>query len=142
MAAGEWQFPNSARTNLLNGTFDIDSDTWKVVLLTSASNIGAGSTTYAGLTGEVSQTNTGYTTGGAAITLTLSGTTTVTVDIQSDPQWVAGSAGITARWAAIVENGGNVLCYALLEDPAADVTVTEGNTFTLRAHASGVITLS
>jgi hypothetical protein len=40
MAAGTWTFPDSARTDLLNGTFDIDSDTWKCALFLSTSNIG------------------------------------------------------------------------------------------------------
>jgi len=26
MAAGTWTFPNSARTDMLNGTFDLDTD--------------------------------------------------------------------------------------------------------------------
>jgi hypothetical protein len=72
MAAGAWTFPNSARTDLLNGTFDIDSDTWKMALFLSTSNIGSGSTTYAGLTNEHANAN-GYTTGGIAVTLTLRG---------------------------------------------------------------------
>jgi hypothetical protein len=29
MAAGTWTFTNGGRTKLLDGTFDIDSDTWK-----------------------------------------------------------------------------------------------------------------
>ncbi len=141
MAAGSWTFPNSARTDLINGTFDIDSDTWKMALFTSASNIGSGSTTYAGLTGEVSNAN-GYTTGGIAITLTLSGTTTVTVDISSDPVWTASGGSITARYAVIYEVGGRVLCYALLDSTPADVTATSGNTLTVAANASGVFTLA
>lgn len=41
MAAGAWTFTNAGRTSLLNGTFDIDSDTWKCALFLSTSNIGA-----------------------------------------------------------------------------------------------------
>lgn len=141
MAAGTWTFPNGARTNLLNGTFDIDSDSWKCALVTSSSNIGAATTTWAGVTNEVAQAN-GYTTGGIAITLTLSGTTTVTVDISTDPVWTASGGSITARWAVIYEVGGNVLCYALLDSTPADVTVTDGNTLTVAASASGVFTLA
>lgn len=141
MAAGSWTFPNSARTDLLNGTFDIDSDTWKMALFTSSSNIGASSTTYAGLTNEVSNAN-GYTTGGQTITLTLTGTTTVTVDIDEDPVWTATDSGITARYAVIYESGGRVLCYCLLDSTPADVSVTAGNTLTVAAHSSGVFTLA
>lgn len=102
MAAGAWQFTNVGRTLLLDGTFDIDSDTFKMALFQSTSNIGAGSTTYAGVTNEVANAN-GYTTGGEAITLTLSGTTTVTVDIATDPVWTATGGSITARFAVIYE---------------------------------------
>jgi hypothetical protein len=141
VAAGAWTFPDSARTDLLNGTFDIDSDTWKMALFLSTSNIGAASTTYAGVTNEHANNN-GYTTGGIAITLTLAGTTTVTVDISSDPVWTASGGPIVARFAVIYEVGGRVLCYCLLDDTPANVTATDTNTLTVAAHASGVFTLA
>lgn len=140
-AAGAWTFPNSARTDILNGTFDIDTDSWKMALFLSTSNIGAGSTTFAGLTNEHAAAN-GYTGGGIAITLTLAGTTTVTVDISTDPVWTASGGSIVARFAVIYEVSGRVLCYALLDSAPADVTATDGNTLTVAAHASGVFTLA
>lgn len=139
-AAGAWTFTNTGRTSLLNGTFDIDSDTWKMALFLSTSNIGAASTTYAGLTNEHANAN-GYTTGGVAITLSLSGTTTVTAD-STDATWTASGGSIVARFAVIYEVGGNVLCYCLLDSTPADVTVTDGNTLTVQIHASGVFTLA
>ncbi|ATN88622.1 hypothetical protein SEA_DEMSCULPINBOYZ_27 [Mycobacterium phage Demsculpinboyz] len=130
MAAGTWTLVNSARTNLLNGTFDIDSDTWKVALVTSSSNIGASSTTWAGVTGEVSNGN-GYTTGGVSVTLTLTGTTSVAVSFATNPVWTASGSGITARWAVLYEVSGNVLAYVLLDATPADVSVASGNTLTI-----------
>lgn len=143
MAAGPWVFPDTARTSLLNGDFDIDNDVWRMSLHTDASNIGAASVLFSGVTGEVAG-GTGYTAGGAAIVLTLAGTTVVTVDIQTDPVWTAATGSIVARYAVIYELGGSgkVLCYCLLEDPAADVTVTDGNTLTVAANALGVFTLT
>jgi hypothetical protein len=141
MAAGSWTFTNGGRTSLLDGTFDINSDTWKMALFLSTSNISASSTTYAGLTNEHANNN-GYTTGGNAITLTLAGTTTVTVDIATDPVWTASGGSIVARFAVIYEVGGNVLCYCLLDNTPADVTATSGNTLTVAAHSSGVFTLA
>ena len=141
MAAGSWTFTNGGRTSLLDGTFDINSDTWKMALFLSTSNISASSTTYAGLTNEHANAN-GYATGGNTITLTLSGTTTVTVDISTDPVWTASGGSIVARFAVIYEVSGNVLCYCLLDNSPADVTATSGNTLTVAAHASGVFTLS
>lgn len=141
MAAGSWTFTNTGRTSLLNGTFDIDSDTWKMALFLSTSNLGASTTTYAGVTNEHANAN-GYSTGGASVTLTLSGTTTVTIDISTDPVWTASGGSITARFAAIYEVSGSVLCYCLLDSTPADVTATDGNTLTVQINASGVFTLS
>jgi hypothetical protein len=141
MAAGTWTFPNGSRTKLLDGTFDIDSDTWKMALLLSTSNIGAASTTHAGVTNEHANAN-GYTTGGIAVVLTLSGTTTVTVDIQTDPVWMSTGGSIAARFGEIYEVAGNVLVYALLDSTPADVAATDGNTLTVAANASGVFTLA
>ena len=142
MAAGAWVFTNTGRTSLLNGTFDIDSDTYNMALYLSTSDLGAASTAYAGVSNEHAQAN-GYLTGGITTAgLTLSGTTTVKVDVTTDPVWTAAGGSIVAKWAAIYEVGGNILCYCLLEAGGADVTVTTGNTLTVAAHASGVFTLS
>lgn len=140
-AAGAWTFTNEGRTKLLDGTFDIDTDSFKMALFLSTSNIGAASTTFAGVTNEHAAAN-GYTAGGIAITLTLAGTTTVTVDIATDPVWTASGGSITARFAVVYEVGGRVLCYCLLDSAPADVTATDGNTLTVAAHVSGVFTLA
>lgn len=141
MAATAWAFTNGGRTKLLDGTFDIDTDSWKMALFLSTSNLGAASTTYAGVTNEVAAAF-GYSTGGIAVTLTLAGTTTVTVDISVDPVWTASGGSITARFAAIYEVSGNILCFSTLDSTPADVTATDGNTLTVAANASGVFTLA
>lgn len=141
MAAQQWQLTNSARTKLLNGTFALSVDSFKVALFLSTSNIGAASTTYAGVTNEHANGN-GYTTGGIAVTITLSGTTTVTIDFATDPVWTASGGPITARYAVLYEVGGDVLAYCLLDSTPADVTATDGNTLTVAAHASGFGTLA
>jgi hypothetical protein len=92
------------------------------------------------LTNEVANGN-GYTTGGQEITISLSGTTTVTVD-GTDEVWTASGGSITARFAVIYEVSGNVLCYCLLDDTPADVTATDGNTLTVAINASGIFTLA
>jgi len=141
MAAGAWTFTNGGRTSLLDGTFDIDSDTWNMALFLSTSDLGAASTTYAGVSNEHANAN-GYTTGGINVVLALTGTTTVKVDVNVDPVWTAAGGSIVARFAAIYEVAGNILCYCELDSTPADVTVTTGNTLTVAAHASGVFTLS
>lgn len=142
MAAGAWTFTDGARTRMLNGTFDFDTDTFKVALFLSTSNIGAASTTYAGVTNEHANAN-GYTTGGISLgALTLAGTTTVTVDDPSDMVWAAAGGSITARYAVLYENGGDVVCYCLLDSTPADVTATDGGTLTIALHANGIFTLA
>jgi hypothetical protein len=138
--AGPWTFTNGGRTKLLDGTFDIDTDSYKMALFLSTSNIGAASTTYAGLTNEVANA-VGYTTGGIALTFTLAGTTTVTVAIATAPVWTAAGGSITARFTVLYEVAGNVLCYALLDSTPADVTATDTNTLTVGSNGGTVFTL-
>lgn len=141
MAATAWAFTNGGRTKLLDGTFDIDTDSWKMALFLSTSNIAAGSTTYAALTNEHAAAN-GYSTGGIAVTLTLSGTTTVTVTASANPVWTASGGSIVARFAVVYEVSGNVLIYCTLDSTPADVTATTGNTLTIAASGSGYFTLA
>ncbi len=142
-AAGAWLFTDAGRTSLLDGTFDIDSDTWKMALhLSSGTQPAAGTTDWAGLDSSEHANANGYLDGGKSIALSLSGTTTVKVDIDSDPVWTASGGSIVARWAVIYEVAGDVLCYCLLDDTPADVTATTGNTLTVAAHTSGVFTLA
>lgn len=130
-AAGAWTATNNTRTYMLNGTFDWDSDTWKIALFLSTSNIGASSTTFAGVTNEHSGAN-GYTAGGIATTITLSGTTTVTAAF-TQCQWTASGGSIVARFGVLYEVSGNVGFYFLLDSSPADVTVTTGNQLTISA---------
>lgn len=142
MAAGAWTFTSAGRTSLLNGDFDLDTNTFLMALFLSTSNIGAASTTYAGVTNEHANAN-GYTTGGISMgALTLAGTTTVTVDDPADLVWTASAGSIIARFAVIYESGANVLCYCLLDSTPADVTATAGNTLTVALNASGIFTLA
>lgn len=143
MAAGAWVFTDAGRDYLLDGTIIIGTDTFKMALhLSTGTQPAAGTTTWAGLDSSEHANANGYIDGGIAITLVLSGTTTVKVDIDTDPVWTASGGSIVARWAVIYEVGGNVLCYCLLDDTPADVTATDGNTLTVAAHASGVFTLA
>ena len=141
MAAGNWTFTNTTRTKFLNGQFVWNADSLKIALFLSTSNIGAASTTYAGVTNEVAAAN-GYTTGGiTASPGTLAGTTTVTADITTDPVWTASGGSITARFAVLYEVAGDVVCYCLLDSTPADVTATTGNTLTI-STPSGIFTLA
>ena len=127
MAAGPWVVTTAGRGSLFNGDFDIGSDTFKIALFASTSNIGASSTTFAGVTDEIAA-SFGYTAGGVAVTVGLSGTTTRTITC-TDATWTASGGSIVARFAVLYEVGGNVLAYCLLDTAPADVTATTGNDF-------------
>jgi hypothetical protein len=129
MAAGAWTLTTAAKTNLTTGTY-LDADTYKVALFLSTSNLSTASTTYAALTNEHANAN-GYTTGGNAVTLSRTGTTTVTFDTTDPAVWTASGGSIIARYAVLYEVTGNVLAYFLLDSTPADVTVTTGNTLTI-----------
>lgn len=140
MAAGNWTFTNATRTELSKGTW-LDADSYKIALFLSTSNIGASSTTYAGVTNEHANAN-GYTTGGQAVTMSRTGTTTVTFDTTDPATWTASGGSIVARFAVLYEVGGNVVAYCLLDSTPADVTVTTGNTLNIVINASGVMSLA
>lgn len=141
-APGPWLFTNTILKKLLDGTLDLDSNSFKVALFRSTSNIGPVSTTYAGLTGEVQQ-NFGYLTGGVAVTLALTGTTTVITDFSSNPLWTADGGNIVARYAAIYKiSSGEILCYCLLDSAPADYTVFDGADLVVNPPAGGIFSLA
>jgi len=141
-APSAWTFTNGSRTDLLNGHHDLDTDTYLMALHLSTSDLGAASTTYAAVTNEHANGN-GYTTGGVSMgPLTLSGTTTVTVDDPADVVWTASGGSIIARFGTIYKTAGNVLCYSTLDSAPADVTATDTNTLTVALNASGIFTLA
>jgi hypothetical protein len=133
-AAGLWTLTNAARTKILDGTFASGSS-WKVALFLSTSNIGPASTTYAGVTNEHANAN-GYTTGGIAVTATLSGTTSVAWNFTTSPVWTASGGSITARYAVLYKVSGDVFAYCLLDNTPADVTASSGNTLPVDSDGS------
>ena len=130
-APGAWTLTNTTRQKILDGTFVVGSG-YKVALVTSTSNIGAASTTYAGVTNEVASGN-GYTTGGVSVTLSQTGTTSVNVFFATNPSWTASGGSITARFAVLYKTASDVLCYSLLDSAPADVVVASGNTLTVKS---------
>ena len=130
-APGAWTLVNSARGDILNGTFVVGSG-YKVALVTSSSNIAASSEAWSAVTNEVANGN-GYTTGGVSVTLSQTGTTSVNVFFASNPSWTASGGSITARWAVLYKTGSDVLAFALLDSAPADVVVASGNTLTIKS---------
>lgn len=142
MTAGPWTLTSEGRTKFLDGTFAVGTDTFKMALFLSTSNIGAASTTFAGVTNEVA-TAFGYTAGGTAVTLSLSGTTTVTLGC-TNASWSASGGAITARFAVLYEVGGRVMAYSTLDvgPPAADTSAASGTSFVVQIPTTGALQVS
>jgi hypothetical protein len=144
MAAGAWVVTNAIKERIGNAEVNFDTDTFKVRLYSSTSNLAATSDDATAVTNELSTAN-GYTAGGAAVTPTWTRSTgTATFDV-SDPSWTASGGSIVARFAAIVDETptpDRVVAYCLLDNTPADVTTTTGNTLTIQISASGVFTLT
>jgi len=138
---------NSFKGKIMDGSIDLDTDTIKVVLVTSSytPNIDT-HTQYSHITNQV--TGTGYTAGGATLA-----NKSVAVDTTNDrakfdaddTTWT--SASITARGAIIykyIDDGGSpddtspLICY---KDFGADITSTNGD-FTIQWSADGILYLS
>jgi hypothetical protein len=139
-------FYQSFREYVGDGTIDLDGHTFKVMLTSSSYTPNAGThSVKADVTNELGTAN-GYTAGGQAlgtVTWTRSGAT-VTFDADNTV-WTATGGSITARYAVIYDDtaaSDELVAYILLDTTPADVTATDGNTFTLAWNASGIFTLT
>lgn len=135
---------NSFKRDSANGSIDLDTDTIKIALVTSAytPDIDA-HTKFSDITNEV--TGTGYTAGGAALaskTVTADNTNNRGVFDAADAVWAAST--ITARGAVLYKSRGGaasadeLICYI---DFASDKTSTAG-TFTIQFDANGILLLT
>jgi hypothetical protein len=121
---------SSFKQQILLGEHDLDTDTIKIALYTSAATLSAATTAYS-TSDEV--VGTGYTAGGntlAGATVSLTGTTAF-VDF-SDTTWT--TATITARGALLYNSSKSNKAVAVL-DFGSDKTSTAGN-FTVQMPAN------
>jgi hypothetical protein len=147
MAAGKWKLYEAAKLDIANGLIDFDSHSFKIALFLSTSNCDtlSGTTALASLTNQVATAN-GYTQNSKAVTITTANSSgTITVDETTNPVWTASGGSITARFAVIYDDthaSDQAVCVCLLDTTPADVTATDGNTFTITMNASGLFTIS
>ena len=149
MAAGKWKMYESAKLAWANGTIDFDSHSFKINLYLSTSNANtltaATITQLSDITNQVA-TAFGYTQNTKAVTITTANSSgTITIDETTNPVWTASGGSITARFAVIYDDthaNDMPICVCLLDTTPADVTATDGNTFTITMNASGVFTAS
>ncbi len=150
MAAGKFKVYEQGKKHLSDGTFDLDSNTFKITLHSSASNANTLSTSsaFSDITNELTTAN-GYTAGGITLTSVTwtnsSGTMTFTCAAVT---WTASGGSIAARFAVIRASGtlnsivDPILAVCLMDTTPADVSATNGNTLTITPNGSGLFTLS
>lgn len=140
MAAGTFTLYNSVAELIADGTINLDSDTFKIALLDSGYTPSAAHDEYADVSGDEIANGAGYTTGGGTLTGVTWGQTGGVATFDSDNfVWTASGGSISARYAVIYDDtssGDKLIGYYLLDTAPADVTATDGNTFTVGPHAS------
>ena len=151
-APGKWKLYEKANLRLDDGTFDMDNAalglTMALFLSTSnADTLSVGTGVYGDLTNEHANAN-GYTTGGQALTgeTWTNAASVATFGGVNPVVWTASGGSIVARFAVIYCNATvntivkPLLCVSLLDTAPADVTATNGNTFTVTPTGGAVFT--
>jgi hypothetical protein len=141
--AATFTFYNSFSETVADGTIDLDTHTFKVMLVSSAYTFSAAHTVKTDITNELSTAN-GYTAGGATLgSVTWNRSSGVTTFDAADTTWNASGGSITARRAIIYDDtaaNDDLVASILLDNTPADVTATAGNPLTLQWNASGIFT--
>lgn len=144
--AASFTFYNSFKEYMADGTIDLDTHTFKLLLTSSSYTPNASThTVKADVTNELSTAN-GYTAGGATLTTVTWNRSGGTVTFDADNVvWTASGGSIVARYAVLYDDtaaSDELVGYVLLDTTPADVTTTSGNTLTIAWNASGIFTLS
>lgn len=147
MVASAWTVYDTALEYLMDGSFDLDTDTFTMALFTSASN--AATTTLSILsevTNQVANGN-GYTTGGQNLSAVTWAAGASARQLRLDATanvWSASGGNIAnVRYAVIYDNthaSDALLCQAALS--TAQFTITDGNTLTVTPSATGIFNLT
>lgn len=137
---GTTVFYNSWKDTMMEGA-NLGSDTFKMLLTTSSYTPSTSHSTISDITNELS--GNGYAryshTQGSSQT---SGTYTFDID---DAEFTADGGALVARYWVLYDDtvsGDPLVCYGLLDETPADVTVTDGNTLTVVIDASGLFTIA
>lgn len=136
---------NSFKRDIMNGAIDLDTDTIKVMLVTSSYTPDQDAhTKRSDITNEVAATG-GYSTGGEALdnkAVTVDNTDNEGVFDADNETWAAST--ITARGAVLYKSRGGassadeLICYI---DFGSDKSSSAGN-FTLQWAAEGILNLN
>lgn len=140
MAAGAFNVYNTAKKYIMNGTVDLDTNTLKLKLCTSASNASTFTlSAFADVTGEIAASG-GYATGGKALTTVSVSSIASAKSYSLDAADVVITGTLTnVKFAVIGISGGKILCWSKLS--TSQFTVTAPNTLTIQFNANGIFEL-
>lgn len=135
-----------------DGTFDLNTDTIKVGLLSSAATPNAAThSVWGDLSANEVANGNGYTTGGFSLgtnTFDQASGTAALKTTSAMPNWTGSGAGFAARYAVFYKSGtanahvNPIIGWMLLDSAPADVSFAAGNTVTINMHANGWFTLT
>jgi hypothetical protein len=130
MPAGQLTLYNAVAKEIGDGSLDMDTQTFKATLHTSAYAPNLAQSQYSDLTNELATAN-GYTNGGATLTgVTWNQTSGVCVFESGNVTWTAAGGSISARYLVLRSSSSAnqlLIGYMLLDATPADVVVTSGN---------------
>ena len=147
MTAGAWTFYNKAKLHLMDGTIDLDTNTFRMSLFQSTSNCATLTLSTVGSCSNEVTEQFGYSSSGKAIT----GVTWAAGDSAREMRfdstavvWTASGGSISGVKFAVIWQGtgsvGKLLCFSQLS--TANFTVTTGNTLTITPSANGIFELN
>lgn len=149
MAAQSWKFYNRAKNHLGQAQINLLSGTFRMLLVTSASNFATATLNLLGsLTNEVASGN-GYSSSGQALgskTWTAGASAGVQAWDCADLTWTATGGTIANIKAAVIANIGAsagaryLVCRASLT--SSQFTLGTGSTLTIQIASGGLITLT
>lgn len=145
---GSFTFFNSFKKASMDGTIDLDSHEFKLMLCSATQALSAaGQSVYADITAQLPTAN-GYTAGGQALTNVTWGQTAGVGKFDSDdPSWTANGGDITAFYWVLYDAtpaSKPLVAFGLLDTTAGGtaVTVTAGNPLTHVVPANGWFNLT
>lgn len=149
MAAGAWVFFNEAKKYLMSGDIDLNSNTFRMGLYTSASNAATATLSrHSEVTNEVSEAN-GYSSSGKALTgiTWTAGASASEMRFNANALvWTATGGDINnVKYAVIFIEGASanarkLLCRSTLS--TSQFNITSGNTLTITPSANGIFELN
>lgn len=146
MAAGAWKVFGHALEKYHDGTIDLDTDLFRLVLVTSSWTPNQSTDDAWSDMSANEASGTGYTANGKALTQTLSRSGLVVTFDFDDQSWT--SSTVTAKYAVVVRDAdGNgalaaadiPLCYSDLDTGGGSLSSTSGP-FSVTVHADGAFT--